>query len=87
LPKQIADKLKNTPNEPEVNPTFSYRVYDAAPLCYLLIFNDCPFFENYRNAGRGGEPPVLKVARWNGQSSEPTRLFKNYENHSNVMCK
>ena len=85
LPPETAKKLKDAPNEPEVKASFSYRVYNHAPLCYLVIFGECLFLENYHNAGRGGESPVLKVARWNRESSEPTTLFKIYERHFKVM--
>jgi hypothetical protein len=85
LPKEIQKKLLDAPNEPQVNAHFSYRVYDAAPLCYLVIFEDCLFLENYHNAGRGGESPVLKVVHFRGHSSEPTSLFQIYESHFNVM--
>jgi hypothetical protein len=58
-----------------------------SPLCHRVIFNDSPFPENYQDAGRDEESPVLNVARLNGQSFKPTSLFKIYENHFKVMYK
>ncbi len=75
----------DAPNEPPINANFSYKVYDVSPLCYLVIFENCMFLENYHNAGRGGEASVLKIGKQSGESMEMTSLFRIYENHFNVM--
>jgi len=75
----------DAPSEPAVNAKFVYRVYAAAPLCYLVIFQDYMFLENYHDAGRGGEAPVLKIGRFSGESGDTTSLFRIYENHFEVV--
>jgi hypothetical protein len=76
---------EDAPNEPKVLAEFSYGVYSTTPLCYLVVFEDCMFLESYHNAGRGGESPVLKIARNSGDSPETTSLFRIYESHFKVM--
>jgi hypothetical protein len=77
--------LEDAPNEPPIFANFFYKVYNVSPLCYLVIFENCMFLENYHNAGRGGESPVLKIGKQSGESMETTSLFRIYENHFNVM--
>ena len=73
------------PIEPVVKAKFSYRVSSTAPLCYIVMFEDNMFLENYHNAGRGGEAPVLKIARLRSESGEESRLFEIYRHHFEVM--
>jgi hypothetical protein len=79
------DVIKDAPNEPPILGNFQYKVYSVSPLCYLVIFENCMFLENYHNAGRGGESPVLKIGKHSGERMEMTSLFRIYENHFNVM--
>jgi hypothetical protein len=78
-------QIEDAPNEPSVNAKFWYGIYQAPPLCYLVIFEDCMFLESYHYAGRGGESPVLEIKRHSGKSRETTSLFRIYENHFRVM--
>lgn len=80
-----SDQQRMAPTEPPVLAQFSYKVYSTAPLCYLVIFEDCMFLETYHNAGRGGEAPMLKIARHSGDSPDDTSLFKIYQKHFDKM--
>jgi hypothetical protein len=80
-----SEAQRMAPTEPPVLASFSYKVYSTAPICYLVIFEDSMFLETYHNAGRGGEAPMLKIARHSGDSPEHTSLFKIYEKHFEKM--
>jgi hypothetical protein len=84
-PQQSPESSPYAPAEPPVRANFSYKTFKVAPLCYLVIFEDYMFLESYHNAGRGGESPVLKIARQSGEGASTTSLYKIYEDHYKVM--
>lgn len=55
--------------------------YRAHPMAFILIIGDEMYVENYHLAGRGGEAPVLKIARHRRDRQGDSRLFQIYDGH------
>lgn len=65
--------------------TFECKTYELAPLCFLAILGDTMYQESYHYAGRGGEAPILRIAKNTGNEVKNSRLFDIYERHFNVL--
>jgi len=60
---------------------FECRAYPLAPLCFLAVTDDRMYLESYHYAGRGGEAPILKIAKSGAVPGGSSRLFEIYSKH------
>jgi hypothetical protein len=74
---------RDRPNKDDrVNATMHVYEYDYDPMTFLFMVDDDMFVENYHLAGRGGEAPILRVAKLKRQSATDTsRLYEIYSGH------
>jgi len=57
-------------------------VYKSNPMVFMFLLNEDMFIENYHLAGRGGEAPILRVAKYKKQGSKETsKLFQIFMGH------
>jgi len=69
-------------HDASVHAKLDVRSYLVNPMVFMFVINDDMFIENYHLAGRGGEAPILRVARYRNHSTkEESRLFKIFMGH------
>lgn len=65
--------------------TFEYQKYELSPLCFLAVYENTMFLESYHYAGRGGESPILRIAKSTSSTADGNHLFNIYARHFNVL--
>ncbi|MBN1805357.1 MAG: hypothetical protein JW837_08915 [Sedimentisphaerales bacterium] len=80
---------KDSPNrDVEIGAKLEVFVYNYDPMTFLFMIENVMFVENYHLAGRGGEAPILSVAKLKRQSeSDTSRLYEIYSGHFIAMKK
>jgi hypothetical protein len=63
-------------------------IYKGHPMAFMFVIDEDMFIENYHLAGRGGEAPILQVARYKKQTSrEESKLYKIFMGHFRSVTK